>query len=242
MEVVPAQGALLERVLDETCPTFSEGLDRRGYGQWETALMKTAWARRSRRRFALVHGRDLLASAVHYDLAGTLDGRSVRICGIGSVFTEARHQGRGHQQMLVEKLLGHAAQSGAEIALLFSRPELDEETHRGFEALPSAVLNLRVTESTRRGAPMTMVRSGGDRDLPAIVAMGRARAEPFRFHLERDVDLVQFFIAEEGTTAAAYVVLSVVGRTWMVEECGDRDAGPAPFSGDQVLYWNNDVF
>jgi hypothetical protein len=95
---------------------------------------------------------------------------------------------------------------------------------------------------------MTMVRGGEERDLAAIVSMGRVRAGPFRFHLDRDVDFVQyaitrkrllaglgsagarqlhFFIAEEGTTAAAYVVISVAGRTWTIEECGDRDASGA---------------
>ena len=34
---------------------------------------------------------------------------------------------------------------------------------------------------------------------------------------------MHFFIAEEGTTAAAYVVISVTGSTWTIEECGDRD-------------------
>src|SRR5204863_2891769 len=38
---------------------------------------------------------------------------------------------------------------------------------------------------------------------------------------------LQFFIAEEGTTAAAYVVLSVTGALWTLEECGDRDVSGA---------------
>ena len=38
---------------------------------------------------------------------------------------------------------------------------------------------------------------------------------------------VEFFIAEEGITAAAYVVLHVVGHTWTIEDCGDRDPGGA---------------
>jgi hypothetical protein len=95
---------------------------------------------------------------------------------------------------------------------------------------------------------MTMVRGGEARDLAAIVAMGRSRAESFRFHLDRDIDWVQyaitskrllaglgsanarqlhFFIAEEGITAAAYVILSVVGAWWTLEECGDRDVSGA---------------
>ena len=78
--------------------------------------------------------------------------------------------------------------------------------------------------------------------------MGQVRAGAFRFHLDRDIDFVQhaitkrrllaglgsagarqlhFFIAEEGITAAAYVVVSVVGSTWTIEECGDRDPSGA---------------
>lgn len=45
---------------------------------------------------------------------------------------------------------------------------------------------LKVAESSRYGAPMTLVRSGEDRDLAAIAAMGEARASQFRFHLDRD--------------------------------------------------------
>ena len=95
---------------------------------------------------------------------------------------------------------------------------------------------------------MTLVRGGEERDLAAIVAMGQVRAAPFRFHLDRNIDLVQyaitkkrllaglgsadanqiqFFIAEEGITAAAYIVLHVVGQTWTIEECGDRDPSGA---------------
>ena len=34
---------------------------------------------------------------------------------------------------------------------------------------------------------------------------------------------LEFVIAEEGITAAAYIVMSAVGQTWEIEECGDRD-------------------
>jgi len=134
------------------------------------------------------------------------------------------------------------------MALLFSHAGIHEDAGHGFQTIPLMELTLSVTESSRRGAPMTMVRGGEERDLAAMVAMGRVRAEPFRFHLDRDVDFVQyaittkrllaglgsaharqlyFFIAEEGITAAAYVIVSVVGNTWTLEECGDRDPSGA---------------
>jgi hypothetical protein len=95
---------------------------------------------------------------------------------------------------------------------------------------------------------MTLVRGGEDRELDAIAAVGQVRAGQYRFHIDRGVDLVkyaitrkrllaglgsagvrqlQFVIAEEGITAAAYLVISVVGGTWTIEECGDRDSSGA---------------
>jgi hypothetical protein len=114
--------------------------------------------------------------------------------------------------------------------------------------VPTTDVEIKVTESFRYGAPMTLVRGGEDRDLQGIAAMGHARADPFRFHINRDVDLIkhaltrkrllaglglagarqlEFVIAEEGITAAAYIAISIVGNTWTIEECGDRDASGA---------------
>src|SRR5687768_12889264 len=38
---------------------------------------------------------------------------------------------------------------------------------------------------------------------------------------------LQSFVAEEGITAARYVVISVIGRTWTIAESGDRDSSGA---------------
>ena len=48
----------------------------------------------------------------------------------------------------------------------------------GFEVVPTTDVELTVTESSRHGAPMTLVRGGEDRDLDAIAAMGHVRARP----------------------------------------------------------------
>ncbi|HEY9464622.1 MAG TPA: hypothetical protein VIR54_16120, partial [Vicinamibacterales bacterium] len=140
-----------------------------------------------------------------------------------------------------------AAREGAALALVFSDMD-DAKQVGGFDIVPMTDVDIGVAEPPRRGAPMTLIRGGEERDLAAIVAMGRIRADPFRFHLDRDVDFVQyavtkkrllaglgtagarqlhFFIAEEGITAAAYVVISIVGDMWTLEECGDRDPSGA---------------
>ena len=224
-----------------------EGLSRRAYSTFDTAQMKTAWGRHHQRRFALVDGADVLASATRYDLAAVLDQQPVRVCGIGSIFSEPHGDGR-HARELVDRLLDQAERDGAVMALRFSDMRQQHCEPNGFEMVPTAEAELTVAESSRRGAPMTLIRGGEERDLAAIVAMGQVRANPFRFHLDRDVDFVQyaitkkrllaglgqamarqlhFFIAEEGITAAAYVVVSIVGQTWTIEECGDRDPSGA---------------
>ena len=190
-----------------------------------------------------MNGQDLLASAEQYDLAGTLDGRALRICGVGAIVAAPGHS-PDRVCTLLEKSLDEAVRKGADMALLFCPADLKCDALDGFTRIPSSDVTLQVAESAHHGAPMTMVRGGEERDFSAMAAMGRVRAEPFRFHLDRDVDFIhhvitrkrlraglaspglrqlQFFIAEEGITAAAYVVVSSEGTAWTLEECGDRD-------------------
>ena len=245
--VIPAEGAILQRVLDAAHSIPSDGLSPHAFAQFDAAQMKTAWGRRHQRRFVLIEGEDVLASAVQYDLAGVLDQQPVRACGIGEIIPEAALQIGQPAGELVDRLLEQAARDGAAMGLLFSNRR-DGPTVAGCDLVPMTDVDIGVAEPSRRGAPMTLIRGGEERDLAAIVAMGRIRANPFRFHLDRDVDFVQyvitrkrllaglgtagarqlhFFIAEEGITAAAYVVVSIVGDMWTLEECGDRDPSGA---------------
>jgi len=243
--VVRADGTLLQRIVSAMPPTAHHGLRREAFVTFDVAQGKTAWALKHQRRFALVDGPHLLASAAQYALTGMLDQRPVTIYALGAVFGSPDHaDADGHADALVEHLLKDAARDGVDLALIFGMSGAASPGLPGFEAVPLADAELTVAESSRHGAPMTMVRGGGDRDLAAIAEMGRVRARNFRFHLDRDVDLVQhaitrarmlaglastgvrqleFVIAEEGITAAAYVVISVFGGIWRIEECGDRD-------------------
>ena len=238
---------MLERVLEAAHSISSEGLSLHAYARFAAAQMRTAWGRRHQRRFALIDGGDVLASAIQYDLAAVLDQQPVRVCGIGEIFPTPTLPTGGPARELVDRLLEQAAGDGAAMALLFSDINHQRQL-TGFDVVPMSDLEIGVAEPSRRGAPMTLIRGGEERDLAAIVAMARIRADPFRFHLDRDVDFVQyaitkkrllaglgtsgmrqlhFFIAEEGITAAAYVVVSIIGDTWTVEECGDRDPSGA---------------
>lgn len=255
--LVPAEGRFLEQILDASYEIWHEGLSRNRYGRFWEAQTLTPWGGAHLTRSALVDQGEVLASAKEYELQGVLDGRPVRIVGIGAVFTQPAHRGRGYAQALIEQLIARAARGGVDLAMLFS--EIDPAFYAclGFAPIPTFDLELTVAQSERHGAPATMVRVGDDRDLGGIITMNGLRAARFRFHLDRDRDLVtyamtkkrlfaglsaagaremQFFVAEEGATGVAYVVLSVSPTVagsdpndrsgeniWTVEECGDRD-------------------
>ena len=245
--VIPTDGAILERILDTLHAARPEGLGRAAFATFQAAQAKTTWGQRHQQWYALVDGDRVLASARRYDLAGVLDGQPARVCGIGTPFAGPNGD-EGHVHELLMHLIGEADREGIDVALLFAPTGLASAVPSGFQSISMLDLELGVSQSSRHGAPMTLVRGGEDRDLAAVVAMGHTRSDAFRFHLDRDIHFVkhvmtrkrllaglsapgtrelQFVIAEEGITAAAYVVISVAGHEWTLEECGDRDASGA---------------
>jgi GNAT superfamily N-acetyltransferase len=248
-ELVPAEGPILEEILGATFEIWHEGLSRRGYERYYAGQVATAWGRTHLRRWALVTAAGaVLASAKTYSFEAVLGAEPIRIVGLGAVFTQPAYRGRGHARSLIARLLERAAADGADLALLFSEIGSAYYTRLGFTVVPRSEVALRVVESDRRGAPAILVRAGEARDLDDLVAMGRARSAGYRLHLRRDRDLVhfaiakrrllaglgpagvrqvQFFVAEEGASAVAYVIVSARGSEWIVEEAGDRDPAGA---------------
>jgi predicted N-acetyltransferase YhbS len=247
-KLVDVDDGVLGRILDDTYEIWNDGLTRHAYGQLYGAQRATPFGRAHLGRLALVDGDEVLASAKVYRFDAVLDRQPLQIAGLGAVFTAPASRRRGAARELIERVLEREAAGGADAALLFSEIGPDYYARLGFTVVETATRELRVSESLRYGAPMTMVRGGDDRDLKDIVSLSAARAEPYRFHLVRDRDVVhfaiarkrllaglgptgartvQFFIAEEGASAVAYVVISVKGNAWSIEEMGDRDPSGA---------------
>src|SRR5262249_61835152 len=161
-------------------------------------------------------------------------------------------RGGGRADALLEWCPAPAPGAGAAPGVLFPEPAPASPARLGFETIPIADRTLRVLEDSRRGAPATMVRAGDDRDLADIVAMDAARAGPFRFHLTRDRDAAAYaitrkrllsglgpagarerplFVAREGASAVAYVVIDAKNGVWAIDRCGERDGGRARIGG-----------
>jgi GNAT superfamily N-acetyltransferase len=247
MPLVVAEGALLDRIFDNTCPIWNEGLTRAAYGQWNMAQLKTPWGSRHLQRFALLDEQgNLLASAKRYRHDVRIDGRDGWMAGIGAVFTPPEARGRGHATRIIEMLVDRERAAGALLAGLFSEIGAEFYERLGFRTIPLDEVSVHVAR--KDGSPAMLVRSGEERDLPALAAMHAARTAGVRFALRRDPSIihyalskkrllaglgppglrqVEFFVAEEGASAAAYVVLSENANGWTLEEAGDRDPAGA---------------
>ena len=242
MAVTEVHGPGLEVILDDTYPIWGEGLSRRSYGAWNRAQMATDWGRHSLRRVALIDGKRVLASAKRYLFDARIAGAPGRVLGIGAVFTPPELRGRGAARQLIEEMMAAAAADGFSHALLFSEIGPTYYEKLGFAAVPRR--NYALTTIEKAGAPATFVRSGEAADLPAVAELTAVYANGAGFALDRAPELIQFaltrrrllaglgppglrhaefFVAEEGYRAAAYVVITRGPEGITLQECGDRD-------------------
>ena len=247
MQIVVAEGALLDHILDLTWPIWNEGLSRQAYGLWITAQLKTVWGRDHLHRFALLaNDGELLAAAKRYRHDIRLDGRDGWMCGFGAVFTPPHRRGEGHASRLLEMLMERERTDGAMMAALFSEIGAPFYERLGFSVVPLDEVTIGVKR--KDGSPAMLVRGGEDRDLANVADMHDVRAGGARFSLRRSrsavgyalskkrllagvgpagLRQVEFFVAEEGASAVAYVLLSQNSNGWTLEEAGDRDPAGA---------------
>jgi len=251
MRLVVAEGELLERVLDSTYPVWHDGLTRRAYSQWSAAQLRTPWGRERLTRFTLLDADGALLSSLkryRYDVRiGEDEGW---MCGIGAVFTMPEHRGRGYAAALIERVVEGAREEGALAAALFSEIGESYYARLGFGKVPMDEVTVNIT--LKGGAPAMLVRAGTERDYDNICAMHATHTAGVFFALRRDpaalhyavskkrlfaglsapgTHALEFFVAEEGASAAAYVVLSQNQHGWTLEEAGDRDPAGARLGG-----------
>ena len=224
------------------------GLTPRAFAQYATALCRTTWGRTHLRAVALKDDQArVLASALVYALHGVLDDQPVEIAAVGDIIEHDDESEGEHTAELIARVVEEAEDLGTGVSMIAS-PSRRGPVVDGFLVLPTTDLTLLVTESTRRGAPMTPVRWGHRDDLAIIATTPVLGSRPPRFRLDRSVDFmefaltrrrllaglspigereVRFLVVEEGMRATAYVVISVTDGAWVIEECGDRDPSGA---------------
>jgi predicted N-acetyltransferase YhbS len=247
LQLIPAEGPVLERILDDTFGVWHDGLSRENYGRSWAAQIRSPWGSSHLDRVALVDGPHVVSSAKRYDLSLRLDGRIRRVLGIGAVFTAPAYRGRGGARELITRMLESAVAEGQEFAMLFS--EIAPAFYERLDFVPVPLLEQRIEVDRKRGgAPAMLVRSGDDRDLHAVAEMSAARSTGARLALDRSEDFIrygitkkrllsglgplglretEFLVVEEGSRAVAYLISTSHDGQWTIDEAGDRDPSGA---------------
>ncbi len=243
----PPDLELLARIVDERQRRASGPLGAVAFAKWQQARSRTAWARTHLTQVALMDGGVVRASAARYDLSAVLDGRPVRACGIGELHSHTSQP--DDARALAEQLIAGASAADTTVVLLFAPAAPPWAEHLGFSDITPPAVELTCAPTRRPGAPMLSIRAGEDTDLAHIAGMGDTTwATSRRFHLTRSADFIkhgivtdrlraglsprgsqrlEFFATEEGTNAAAYVVMQVKEDGWVLQQCGDRDPSGA---------------
>jgi len=137
MQMRDADRPAIEAVLRRSHAIWSEGLSPDDYLQFNLKLKETAWGR-ERYRFLVADVGGAVVSALKlYSLPGEIDGRPLRLAGIGAVFTPEEHRGCGHARALVEAALESARVLGHDAAILMSEIGGEYYQRLGFLALPA---------------------------------------------------------------------------------------------------------
>ena len=247
LSVVPAVGPVLERILDDTYPLWHQGLNRQNYGRYWTAQLRTAWGEAHLGRVALQDGPHVVASAKRLDLSMQIDGRIRRVLGIGAVFTGPAYRGRGAAKGLISRMMETGEAEGFEFAALFS--EIAPRIYEQIDFVPVPLTEWRLTVDRKGGGPpAVLVRSGEERDIPALAEISATRSAGARLAVARSEDFVkhgiarkrllaglgppglrevEFLVSEEGHQPVAYLVCSSHRGAWTIEEAGDRDPSGA---------------
>ena len=212
--------------------------------RWRVTQMRTVWAQANSSRLTLTENGVRIASATRYLLSGVLNGQPIRICAIGDLTCRPETTPAAMSQLFEDIEADACTRHGASVILLFCNDLHRWHNEGRYQEITPLEIRLAFQPTRRPGAPMLSIRSGEDRDLPAMIAMDETRAAPFLFHLNRGVDFVkhgivrerllaglgpagkqelQFFVTEEGTVATAFVVLRVRAGIWTILQCGDRD-------------------
>ena len=218
------------------------GIDGPAAIRYQRAMARLPWSQHHHQCIGLRDGSGrVLASADRFELEAVLHGRAMRCCGLGNITETTTHGDRRYATELLAHVVDDAKAHGF-AAVLVSSAEPYAPLQDSFTPLLVGESTLHVIESDRRGAPMVPVRSGERGDFVHLATAPPLGSSCLR--LARNADLlefticrhrllaavsaagrreVRFLVVEEGSRAAAYVVVTVTREGWRLEECGDHD-------------------
>ena len=248
MQVRNAGRDEIERVLRAAHAVRGGGLALEDYVAFHETLMDSAWGREHER---LVVGCDdrrrLLAAVKTSSLAGSLDGRAIRIVHVRTMFTSGDSGDQHHAAELQEEVLEEARLQGHALAIRVSPAGGAEHFDRGFHALPCSEAAcrtflpapwpkepawLRAGEEALGRVPG--LRPGRPEDIDAIASIHAEEIAGQRLRIDRDRGLWdQIFLARETLRRMS----GAADPFWVIERGGRVVAYVLLRAGPPTLRW-----
>ena len=124
-------------VLQHSRSLWGGGMSAADYLAYDRILRESPWGR-ERCRFIVgsAAGEAIVAAVKLYSFEGRLNDRTVRIAGVGALFTPPEQRGRRFGAALVETVLDGARHDRGGVALLLSDIDASYYTRLGFSVLP----------------------------------------------------------------------------------------------------------
>jgi GNAT superfamily N-acetyltransferase len=145
------------------------------------------------RRYRLVgwFEQSRLVSAMKlYQLQGAMNGKPLRVLGIGAVYTPPALRRRGYAFAMLKASLEDAKAEGQDAALLFSDIGVTYYERLGFRALESRESSIEAAQLPRPNGGFRSAFAGDEALLAKLFALPR-EGEP-RLHLDRDEWTIRF--------------------------------------------------
>jgi GNAT superfamily N-acetyltransferase len=124
-----------------------------------------------------------LSALKAYDLHGSFAGRSLRLLGIGAVFTPPELRRRGHAAAMLRAAMDEYRALGAHGAVLFSDIDIDYYRRLGFRRVESLECTVEAAQLPRGGG-FRSAMAGDEEEMSRLFE--EARAGEKRFALSRD--------------------------------------------------------
>jgi GNAT superfamily N-acetyltransferase len=224
-------------VLRASHTVWGEGMSPDAYLAYNRTMKESRWGR-ERYRFILgiAAGDAIVAALELYSLEGELHGRSVRIAGVGALFTLPEHRGRGFAAALVETVLGRARRDRFGLALLLSDIDGAYYTRLGFSALPAGEAScVTALPAPWPGEPAWVSEADPLRGVPGLRFCGPAEVEALgRLH-EADESAAVLRLTRDRRSWEQLFLKTDAGRRlrgegetvfWII----DDHAGPAAYA------------
>lgn len=201
----------IAKVLSHTHALWSDGLEMDAYREFIATLMASEWATAGERNYRFLvlvddDSAEIAAALKLYRFGARLDGRLIRVGGIGAVFTPPQSRRKGYAADLIGRTHTIMKSRGDALSLLYSEIGARYYAGLGYRQLPAHSVKLEVPLKGAAGAGASQMHRN---DLEHVMRIRELEDRAAPFALVRDGANWKYLLAR-----ASYPTLHLGRDRW----------------------------